>query len=112
MIVKNHRHVISRLLYNLATSLYQHRKVLSTSPHTGISITIHPSTVLHPSKDGFLIIKKHHDRHIIRRLLYGLATSTDVMEEEEELELETLPEEEIHRFSSPSESPSASQFKS
>ena len=34
---------------------------------------------------------------IIRRLLYGLATSTDVMEEEEELEME-MPEEEIHRF--------------
>ena len=40
------------------------------------------------------IIDPHH---IIRRLLYGLATSTDVMEEEEELEME-LPEEEIHRF--------------
>ena len=52
--------------------------------------------MLHPSED--LVIQRHHDRHIIRRLLYGLATSTDVMEEEEELELETLPEEEIHRF--------------
>ena len=40
------------------------------------------------------IIDPHH---IIRRLLYGLATSTDVMEEEEELEME-MPEEEIHRF--------------
>ena len=34
---------------------------------------------------------------ITRRLLYGLATSTNVMEEEEELELE-VAEEEIHRF--------------
>ena len=40
------------------------------------------------------IIDPHH---IFRRLLYGLATSTDVMEEEEELEME-MPEEEIHRF--------------
>ena len=51
--------------------------------------------MLHPSED--LVIQKHHDRHIIRRLLYGLATSTNVMEEEEELELE-VAEEEIHRF--------------
>ena len=61
------------------------------------------------SGDKAKVTHDHHG-HIIRRLLYGLATSTDVMEEEEELELENLPEEEIHRFSQSQSSSQSSSF--